>query len=76
MMTSHNNDQHDTPSDDLDHLVLRTLTHLGPLARRKAWADANPPDEAFAQELERRLTHEDEPRTPTDTQDHTQDNES
>ncbi len=76
MMTDHNNDHHDTPSDDLEQLVLRALKQLGPLVRRKAWADANPPDEAFARELEHRLTHEGEPRNPTDTRDYTQDNES
>ncbi len=75
MMTSHNNDHHDTPSDDLDHMVLRALTQLGPLMRRKAWADTNPPDEAFARELERWLTHEGEPTTPTDRRDDLQDNE-
>jgi len=65
------NDPHDTPQDDLDQLVLRELRQLGPLVRRKAWADANPPDEAFAQELERRLMREDESKASTETPDHT-----
>ena len=56
-------------------MVLRALTQLGPLMRRKAWADTNPPDEAFARELERWLTHEGEPTTPTDRRDDLQDNE-
>ncbi len=43
------------PDDDADRALDRKMSDLGILMRHKARAEADPPDEAFIQDLEARL---------------------
>ncbi len=64
-------ERRESTDGDPNKELERQLSDLGPLMRRKARAEGDPPDESFIRDLEQRLVREDQfgPSTPGDVRD-------